>query len=57
MKIREKKQDEMEKNELSGYLQWRRQGGSGHWVRNISANQNTENIEGNSVFRAMVVAS
>ena len=46
-----------EKNELCGYLQWRRHGRSGHWVRKIPANHNTGNIEGNSVFRAIVVAS
>ena len=40
------------KNELCGYLQWRRHGRSGHWVRKIPANHNTGNIEGNSVFRA-----
>ena len=57
VKIGEKKQDQMEKNELCGYLQWRRHGRSGHWVRKIPANQNTGNIEGNSVFRAIVVAS
>ena len=56
-KLVKKKQDEMEKNELCGYLQWRRHGRSGHWVRKIPANQNTGNIEGNSVFRAIVVAS
>ena len=57
MKIGEKKQDEMGKNELRGYLQWRRHGRSGHWVRKIPADQNTGNIEGNSVFRAIIVAS
>ena len=57
VKIGEKKQDEMEKNELCGYLQWRRHGRSGHWVRKIPANQNTGNIDGNPVFRAIVVAS
>ena len=43
--------------ELCGYLQWRGHGRSGHWVRKIPANQNTKNIEGNSVFRAIIVAS
>ena len=52
-----RKQDEIEKDELHGYLEWRRHGGSGHWVRNIPANQNTGNIEGNSVFWAIVVVS
>ena len=33
------------KNELCGYLQWRRHGRSGHWVRKVPApNQNTGNI-------------
>ena len=45
------------KNELCGYLQWKRHCRSGHWVRKIPANHNTGNIEGNSVFRAIVVAS
>ena len=44
VKIGEKKQDEVGKNELCGYLQWRRHGRSGHWVRKIPANQNTGNI-------------
>ena len=57
MEIGEKKQDEREKNELCGYLQWRRHGRIGHWVRKIPADQNTGNIEGNSVFRAIIVAS
>ena len=57
MKIGEKKQDEMEKNELCGHLQCRRHGRIGHWVRKIPADQNTGNIEGNSVFRAIIVAS
>ena len=56
-KLVKKKQDETEKNELCGYLQWRRHGRSGNWVRKIPVNQNTGNIEGNSVFRAIVVAS
>ena len=30
---------------------------SGDWVRKIPADQNTGNIEGNSVFRAIIVAS
>ena len=47
----------MEKNEFCGYLQWRRHGRSGHLVRKSPANQNTGNIEGNTVFRAIVVAS
>ena len=53
----EKKQDEMKKKELYGYLQGRGHGNSGHWVRKAPADQNTGNIEGNSVFRVTVVAS
>ena len=57
VKIGEKKQDEMKKKKLCDYLQWRRHGKSGHWVRKVPANQNTGNIEGKSVFRAIIVAS
>ena len=46
-----------EKKKLCDYLQWRRHGKSGHWVRKVPANQNTGNIEGKSVFRAIIVAS
>ena len=48
--VTEKKAAYEWKVELCVYLQWRRQGRSGHWVRKIPANQNTGNIEGNSVF-------
>ena len=57
VKIGEKRRMKWIKNELCGYLQWRRHGRSGRWVRKIPANHNTGNIEGNSVFRAIVVAS
>ena len=57
VKIGEKRRMKWKKKELCGYLQWRRHGRSGHWVRKIPANHNTGNIEGNSVFRAIVVAS
>ena len=56
-KLVKKSRMKWEKNELCGYLQWTRHGRSWHWVRKIPANQNTGNIEGNSVFRAIVVAS
>ena len=56
-KLVKKSRIKWKKNELCGYLQWRRHGRSGHWVRKIPANQNTGNIEGNPVFRTIVVAS
>ena len=55
VKIGQKSRMKWGKNELCCYLQGRRHGRSGHWVRKIPANQNTGNIEGNSVFRAIVV--
>ena len=57
LKLVKKMRMKWKKNELCGYLQWRRHGRSGNWVRKIPANHNTGNIEGNSVFRAIVVAS
>ena len=56
-KLVKKSRMKWKKNELCGYLQWRRHGRIGHWVRKIPADQNTRNIEGNSVFRAIIVAS